>query len=50
MVSWISDNRKMPAGDWVTVLFFSFFNGIRKKSFRTKNLTNERNTWVFERL
>lgn len=50
MVSWISDNRKMAAGDWVTVLFSLFFNSIRKKSFHTKNLTNERNPWVFEHL
>lgn len=50
MVSWISDNRKMLAGDWVTVLFSLFFNGIRKKSFQTKHVTNERNTWVFGRL
>lgn len=36
MVSWISDNRKMPAGGWGTVLFSLFFNGIRKKRFHTK--------------
>lgn len=44
MVSWISDNRKMPAGGWGTVLFSLFFNGIRKKRFHTKKKQTKPNT------
>lgn len=36
MISWVSVNRKMPAGGWVTVLFSFFFNGVRKKKLHTE--------------